>query len=1265
MVEPISLTAAITVLASSAPHWAPALERTLLNKGKDFAVERGKHFFDERQHEKHVQVALRNAAERGVARFKSGPEREQYRRVLEVLSRDDAASGMLRDEGLQLFTLSDTPDMDALTERYNRAERTRTLSGLTPYEEVDTAPYLSSFFDALLAELYNDPLFQAEMGDIVKVRAAVSGQRSLEDVKILLKQIGDVLADNYETTRFLHDVDTYLKHIEEALRHHKLVGIAFDRDIETAPELAGIFVPLKVATNRYINHGDDEAIEILSALEGAPYLVLLGGPGSGKSITTRYIAWSHAQANLNADASARAGALLPGKPVPLRIELRLLSEARRQRPDLSFLTYAAEVLLAREAVTVDHRMFGELLDRRLMLLMFDGLDEVPTLGERKDLVGEIETFAQSYPGNRIVVTSRPVGYEIAPFSRRTFREGRIRDFDDEQILQFLTGWYRHVLKYESSSLPSDAQDELELFYKALEDNVNLHRLATNPLMLTVMAAVHRFERLPDKRVQVYDKCAELLLSTWAKLKHTDERWKDLKMGVKDQKDCLAQLGFVLHQHAQDQLEEPEATEIKRRRPAEMAVDVPAHFIQREMKRFLTGQGVPLPGTELNREVERFLELVKVEAGLLVERGKDERGEPLYGFLHRTFQEYFAALDLDNRRIEDNDPDVVTKFLRDHLHDPHWREVTVLLLGKLPRKLTTSQLKNVLGGMSNRSAYAAVMQQDLFFVADCLAEDMDVHTDFADSVAAALGRLVRKSSFPSQVQQALDALSALLRTRQYALPAQRVLRELMTQEHGLGVRLRINAAASLCAHMKDLEGGNDRTRASMFLLGLAQRLDLPATEAIAAAQALYSSSLEGSDEERQAREALLELARRTDWPTTDVIAAVRALYVSNLQGMGEQRQAREVLLELARRTDLPTTEAIAAAQALYDISPRDSDERRQAREVLLELARRTDLPVTEVIATTQMLYMRSLQRSDERQEAVEILLELARRTDLPVMEMIAVAQALYDISPRDSDELRQARDALLELARRTDLPVMEMIAVAQALYDISPPDSDELRQARDALLELARRTDLPVTEVIAAAQMLYMRSAADSDEERQAREALVESARRMDLPVMEMIAAAQALCDISPADSDEERQARQILHQFEHDGGSPVEQRLQAASALLKVGTYEDRVQAVRTVLAVMVEELAKQKLAAEWQPTQVENMLNDPGFQVNRNNGVTTFTPRVIGVDVDVDATEISSIAELAQQAALPTEVRDSLYVLLRSLVPRFNRIDREEAALS
>ena len=103
----------------------------------------------------------------------------------------------------------------------------------------------------------------------------------------------------------------------------------------------------------------------------------------------------------------------------------------------------------------------------------------------------------------------------------------------------------------------------------------MHKLAENPLLLTVITALHRYERLPDRRVQAYDKCAELLLQNWAKLRGTDIRWRDMRMVSNDQYACVAHLGFVLHERSQEQENK------------DIASDVSANFLSREIEKFLS------------------------------------------------------------------------------------------------------------------------------------------------------------------------------------------------------------------------------------------------------------------------------------------------------------------------------------------------------------------------------------------------------------------------------------------------------------------------------------------------------------------------------------------------------------------------------------------------------------------------------------------------------------------------------------------------------
>ncbi len=737
MVDPISLAAAISLLINNASVWLPPIYDTFLRKGTekgaDFAIDRGLKIerdwlhIDEKEQLKHLKRVLRNAAERSVAKFEAQNDRDRLRDILTVLSEPGFHSEALRTEVMNSFTLSNSPNFETLSELYNHALRFRTLTQTTASKDIDATPYLSSFFVALRDEMYSDALFHGLISDALKVQGILNMECSLTEVVRTLHQIGGMLTADYTTEQFEQDLAVYVTYLERTLRHLKLVGVVpKDRGNEnTDPELDAIFVPLHVSLQdrpRLINQTSNS---IVALLEYFPRIVLLGDPGTGKSTVIRHLAWSHAMANLPTSSITLSNpSLLSGKHLPLRIELRRMVEDRKQLPDYDFLDYAKEILLERAGIHIHRQMFEELLERRPMLFLFDGLDEVATLDDRRRLVEEIENFAQSYPGNCILVTSRSVGYELAPLSKHWFSHAQIQEFNDQQIRLFLERWYTHVLRL--SPLPPDDQQELETLYKTLTQNTRLHTLAANPLLLTVITALHRYERLPDRRILVYDRCADLLLDIWAKLRGTDVRWKDMKMGKEDQYACVAHLGFALHERSQESKEGIlESTSIDLTSSVrDFANDVPTKFLLREIEHFLRSRKLISEVAEQRVEAERFLELMRVETGLIVERGKDESDEDLYGFVHRTFQEYFAAADVYERYLQEDNSTIISDFLANHLHDPHWSEVVLLLLGKLKRKQATVQLRRILEGKSRLSKYTEIVKQDLFFACTCLAEEIN-------------------------------------------------------------------------------------------------------------------------------------------------------------------------------------------------------------------------------------------------------------------------------------------------------------------------------------------------------------------------------------------------------------------------------------------------------------------------------------------------------------------------------------------------------------
>ena len=251
-----------------------------------------------------------------------------------------------------------------------------------------------------------------------------------------------------------------------------------------------------------------------------------------------------------------------------------------------------------------------------MLILFDGLDEVATVDERRVLIEEIESFAQCYPGNRFLVTSRPVGYDLASLSDQIFSQAQIQPFDDKQIYLFLEHWYTHVLRL--SPLSPDDQEELKELFTNLKENPRLHNLAENPLLLTVITALHRYERLPDKRILVYDRCADLLLETWAKIKRYEYTLARSQIEQRGSV-CMCCTSWIMSYMSSLKWKQNEIDEGENKASSkeEFASDVPSTiYISTKLNTFSKIR-ISFPSiAEQNVEAKRFLDLIQEEAGLM-------------------------------------------------------------------------------------------------------------------------------------------------------------------------------------------------------------------------------------------------------------------------------------------------------------------------------------------------------------------------------------------------------------------------------------------------------------------------------------------------------------------------------------------------------------------------------------------------------------------------------------------------------------------------
>jgi hypothetical protein len=125
----------------------------------------------------------------------------------------------------------------------------------------------------------------------------------------------------------------------------------------------------------------------------------------------------------------------------------------------------------------------------------------------------IRTLITTYPGNTVVVTSRIVGYDSTfPFDNQEFAHCRLTKLQLPEIEQFIRDWYAVRIKN-----PKERDDHANGLIRILQEKEHeaIGELAQNPLLLTIIALVHRIDAvLPDERVVLYHKCTETLLNTW-------------------------------------------------------------------------------------------------------------------------------------------------------------------------------------------------------------------------------------------------------------------------------------------------------------------------------------------------------------------------------------------------------------------------------------------------------------------------------------------------------------------------------------------------------------------------------------------------------------------------------------------------------------------------------------------------------------------------------------------------------------------------------
>ena len=396
-------------------------------------------------------------------------------------------------------------------------------------------------------------------------------------------------------------------------------------------------------------------------------VVLLGEPGSGKTVLVNYLAGCLAEAAAGGEVSADIPDTIKHL-LPIRLILREVAAAyfphSVKAADTLLWQAVREDLSKRLGISQVDNVFDRLQTRIQQtgaLFFLDGLDEVPESGgRRKALLESVRQLVDNWKNCRFLVTARPYAYAQAVNRLTGFPVLELVPFDEDQRNAFISGWYRAMQSYIGMSA-ANADYKAQSLQTAAQ-RPELVELASRPLLLTLMATLHTSRgTLPKDRAKLYDDSVELLLGSWQRRRL--ERGPDgqivaeeAMMQVLDSdlgsiRKLMELLAYTVHER-------------QRSEGSKAVADITEGEVLTAFRPLLDDDNSPFKSKAL-------LDYLDTQAGLLIARA--ERGP--YAFPHRSFQEYLAASHLCRRS------GFPKRFRELAEQDPlWWREVFLLGVG---------------------------------------------------------------------------------------------------------------------------------------------------------------------------------------------------------------------------------------------------------------------------------------------------------------------------------------------------------------------------------------------------------------------------------------------------------------------------------------------------------------------------------------------------------------------------------------------------------
>lgn len=330
--------------------------------------------------------------------------------------------------------------------------------------------------------------------------------------------------------------------------------------------------------------------EILADNDNKNHVIILGGPGAGKTTTVKYICQSLLTAELSINYN-----------FPILINLRDIKDNEsiysvlKNILGIEVYTKEKDKTFNLENVSLRNKYVNSYLNSLQAVLILDGFDEIKP-SRIEDFFSEIKLLMSSLTSSMVVLTSRSPSYN---YSIDNSIEYEICDLDKQQIEEFADKWFKNTCTSQS--------------FVAELNNSKFYDLSIRPLTLAHLCAIYeRTGKFYDKPKSIYKKLVRILIEEWDEQRGIRRESQYANFDNEQKFEFLTQFAFALTvNYSQKKYNEDIFLSVYD--DIYMDYNLPA------------------------RDKEKVIKEIESHNGIIVKSSYDQ-----YEFVHKSMQEYLSA-----------------------------------------------------------------------------------------------------------------------------------------------------------------------------------------------------------------------------------------------------------------------------------------------------------------------------------------------------------------------------------------------------------------------------------------------------------------------------------------------------------------------------------------------------------------------------------------------------------------------------------------------